>query len=114
MVMSIGWSMMDDNNKKPKKEPVNCHKCTNAYWGCFDKCSDYKAMIHKSICKNSSVFINPDTVSMWILIANGQPIFRTEFPYVVTDKELYVLNDEAHILYNELKSIKDKFNGKEI
>lgn len=101
-------------SKKPKEEPIDCHKCTNAYWGCFSKCADYKIMKYKSICKKPSVFIDSNTVCVWILLANGRPIFRTEFTHMITDEELYILNDEARILYDELKDIKDNFNGKEI
>lgn len=54
---------------------------------------------------NNNVFINPEAKSLWMLVVNGVPIFRTEFPYEVTEKELYVLNDEAEILQKELRDI---------
>lgn len=65
------------------------------------------------VMDNSNVFINSDAKSLWMLVINGMPIFRTEFPYEVTDKELYVLNDEAEILQKELKGIKGQYEGEE-
>ncbi len=100
-------------NKKPKEEPVDCHKCTNAYWGCFNYCADYKIMKLTSVGwsmmdepKKSNIFTNPDTISMWVLIADGKPIFKTEFHHIINDGDLYILNNGARGLYKELKNIK--------
>lgn len=56
---------------------------------------------------NSNVFIHSKSISLWMLIVHGQPIFRTEFPHMVTDKEVYMLNDEAEALYEELKKCEE-------
>lgn len=61
---------------------------------------------------NSNVFINSKSVSLWMLIVHGQPIFRTEFPHMVTDKEVCMLNDGAKELYEKLKNIKNNYDGK--
>lgn len=63
---------------------------------------------------NSNVFINPKAISMWMLVVNSCPIFRTEFNHMATDEEVCMLNGGAEILLNELKSIKDGLDGKEI
>lgn len=60
----------------------------------------------------NNVFINPKTISMWMLVVNGCPIFRTEFKHMVSDQEVYILNSGAELLYNELKNIKKGSDGK--
>lgn len=54
----------------------------------------------------SNVFINSKSVSLWMLIVDDMPIFKTEFPHMASDKEVCILNDGAKELYEELKEYK--------
>lgn len=89
----------------------DCHECIDAYWGCFDKCPDYKVMTednYKPICKSkSNIFINPDTVSLWMLIIDDKPIFRTEFPHMITDEETKLLHKGSRDLLEVLEKNKN-------
>lgn len=52
---------------------------------------------------NSNVFINSNSISLWMLIVDGWPVFRTEFTHKINDEDVYMLNEGAKELYEELK-----------
>ncbi len=68
----------------------------------FD-CWEWIVMESNFIHGSSNVFINPLSISMWMLIVDGMPMFRTEFPRIISDAEIHTLNDGAEELYEELK-----------
>lgn len=63
--------------------------------------SMYNSQYHTP--NNSNVFINSQSVSLWMLIVDGLPIFRTEFKHKINDEDVYMLNSGAKELYEELK-----------
>ena len=47
------------------------------------------------------------TISMWMLIVDNKPMFRTEFPHMITDDETRLLHRGSQDLFEVLEKNKD-------
>ncbi len=56
------------------------------------------------------IFLNPDSVSVWILIVDGDSVMRTESIHMMDDEEVKRLSDSGYEIHQQQNKLHNMLN----